>query len=335
VHYALSARIHQDMKQRNSKSEDKARYYPPEMIPFAVCSACLDVVLEQSEKAAEIYEEVIECLSLPGCQETMDQVEEWKPDNSSIIKELVKESGYDVKKPPNKEDFGIPYIRGLMMGGLSLFKGYANKLTPKILKGKRRKRDLTLVINKIDEFIKVGFNNETDQLNGKYKITTATSPLLFNTIWISALSENCEQTLKTWEKFKLIEYGGKTYNIADVINDKVTASLYRYLRKQYKNAGFRLRHDQKLDNIALRWYKSRVIYSGPEEYCRRLSLNGGEDLDPANVSNEIKECDEAIGYPRGNKPKSDAWDFMDVKETILGSEKLYKLVDTVRMKLKK
>jgi hypothetical protein len=322
-------------QQQSRQDKDKSRYYPPEMIPFALCSACLDVVLEQSEKAAEIYEEVIECLSLPGCQETMDQIVEWLPDNRSIIKALVKESGYDVKKPPDKEGFGIPYVRGLMKGGLGLLKGYANKLTPRILKGKRRKRDLTLLVNKIDEFIKVGFNSKTDQLNGKYKITIAASSFLFNTIWISVLSENYRQLLKQWEKVKVIQYCGKTYDMADVINDKVTASLYRYLHKQYKNAGFRLRHDQKLDNIALRWYQSRVVYSGPEEYCRKLLLEEGEDLDPANVSNEIKECDEAIGYPRGNKPKSDTWDFMDVKETILGSEKLYKLVDTVRMKLKK
>ena len=316
------------------RTKDKGRYYPPEMMPFALCSACLDVVLEQSEKAEEIYEDIIECCSLPGCQETMDQIGEWIPDNKSIIKELVKESGYDVNKPPNKEGFGISYIRGLMMGGLSLFKGYAHKLTPKILRGKRRKRDLTLLLNKIDEFIKVGFNSETDQLNGKYKITIASSPFLFNTICISALSENYRQLLKQWERLKIIEYSGKTYNIADVMNDAVTARLHAYLNKQYKNAGFRLRHDQKLDNIAWRWYQSRVVYSGPEEYCRELLLEKGETLDPANVSNEIKECDEAIGYPRGGQVKSDAWDFIEVKEALLGSEKLYQLVDAVKMKIR-
>jgi len=90
-----------------------------------------------------------------------------------------------------------------------------------------------------------------------------------------------------------------------------------------------------LDNVAWRWYQSRVIYSGAEEYCRQLLIDEGETLDPANVSNEIKECDEALGYPRGHKPKeSNAWDFIDVKETILGSETLYRLIDTVRMKIK-
>jgi len=160
---------------KSKHEKDKSRYYPPEIMPFALCSACLDVVLEQSEKAREIYEEVVDNLSLPGCQETMDQVGEWKPDSANFLKELVKISGYDVNKPPSREAFGIPYVRGLMKGGLSLFKGYAHKLTPKILRGKRRKRDLILLIYKIDEFIKVGFNSEKDQLTGKYKITIASS----------------------------------------------------------------------------------------------------------------------------------------------------------------
>ena len=320
---------------KRKQTKDRARYYAPEMMPFALCAACLDVVLERSEKAADLYEEVIECLSLPGCQETMDQVGEWLPDNKSFIKELVRESGYDVNKPPKKEGFGIPYIRGLMMGGLSLIKGYANKLSSNVLKGKRRKRDLVILINKIDEFIKVGFNREKDQLNEKNEISIASSPILFNTILFSALYENSRILLKQWEKLKVIEYRGRTYDLANIMNDEVTLELYRKLHKQYKNAGFKLKHDQKMDNIVWRWYQSRVIYSGPEEYCRKLLLDEGITLDPANVSNEIKECDEALGYPRGSKRKSDAWDFIDMKETILGSERLYRLVDTVRMKLKK
>jgi len=38
---------------KKKQSMDRARYYPPEMMPFALCSACLDIVLEQWEKARE------------------------------------------------------------------------------------------------------------------------------------------------------------------------------------------------------------------------------------------------------------------------------------------
>jgi hypothetical protein len=55
------------------------------MIPFTLCSACLAIVLEQSEKAREIFNEIIEYFSLPGCQETMDKIGEELPDNISIF----------------------------------------------------------------------------------------------------------------------------------------------------------------------------------------------------------------------------------------------------------
>jgi len=111
IGYTMKSIMGQNQRSVNSLAKDQARYYPPEMMPFSLCTACLEIVLEQSEKAAEIYEEVIECLSLPGYQETMNQIGEWLPDNRSIIKELVKESGYDLKKPPDKEGLGIPYVR--------------------------------------------------------------------------------------------------------------------------------------------------------------------------------------------------------------------------------
>ena len=30
-------------------SEDRARYYPPEIMPFALCAACLDSILKPSK----------------------------------------------------------------------------------------------------------------------------------------------------------------------------------------------------------------------------------------------------------------------------------------------
>lgn len=52
------------------KKKDKSRYYPPEMMPFVLCSACLEIVLDESEEARKLYDEIIECFSLSGCQET-------------------------------------------------------------------------------------------------------------------------------------------------------------------------------------------------------------------------------------------------------------------------
>ncbi len=146
------------------KTKDKARYFPPEIMPFALCAACLDIVLEQSEKARELYEEIVDCFSLPGCQEIMVKAGEYLPDNKTLLKKLVKKSGFDINKPPSKDSFGIPYIRGILKGGYSLLSEYAGKITPRIWKGRRSKRDLMIIINKLTELIKIGFNREEDQL---------------------------------------------------------------------------------------------------------------------------------------------------------------------------
>ena len=122
-------------------------------------------------------------------------------------------------------------------------------------------------------------------------------------ILLIALGEFNKNLLNIWEKVRIIEYAGKKYNMSEIMNDGATIRLYRQVVNQYKKSGFLLKHDATLDKIAWDWYQSRVIYSGPAEYCRQLSLKEGIDLDPANVSNEIKECDEAVGYPRGRKKK--------------------------------
>ncbi len=64
------------------------------------------------------------------------------------------------------------------------------------------------------------------------------------------------------------------------------------------------KHDATLDKAAWDWYQCRVVYSSITEYCRQMSLKG-IDLDPSNLSNEIKKCDEAVGYPRTREKKTE------------------------------
>jgi hypothetical protein len=286
------------MKTRNGNSKDKARYYPPEVMPYLLCGVCLEVVLENSEKARDLYDEIIECHELPGCRELLDKAEEIIPKGDALLKNVVKESGFDYKKPPELKNIGIPYMRGLLEGWTGVAATYTEKITPWALKRKHINRDFKKLIRIINELIKVGFNKESDKAKGIYKMTAFTSNALMYVIYTRSLAEYCRLTLTEWERVGVLKIRGKIYNMADIWSDNVTARLHRDMMKNYKGAGFLLKHDQKLKKIAETWYKCRVMYSGPEEYCRKMLIDQGINLDPANISNEIKECDEAVGYTR-------------------------------------
>jgi len=274
------------------------------MMPFILCAACLEVALNNSERVRELYDEMLQCYELDGCRETFSKIEEEVPKGKVLLKKVVKNSGYDYNTPPERKNIGIPYMRGLIKGGVKLAKEYEGKVNPWALKDKRRKRDIKVLIGKVDELIKVGFNNKSEQSKGIYKVRISENNSLLPAICFRSFGEYCKVKLYQWEKLKIITIGKETYNLADVINDEITTRMHRYLAKNYKAAGFMLKHDQKIINTAERWYKCRVEYSGPEEYCQELFLNEGIALDPANVSNEIRECDEAIGYPRSGKRKT-------------------------------
>ena len=106
----VTVKIHQDM----SKKIDKARYYPPETMPFILCVACLDMVLDHSDRSRKLYDRVMECHELTGCHDVMSRLEDEIPEGTNLLKRIVKESGYDYKKPPERENIGIPYMRGLL-----------------------------------------------------------------------------------------------------------------------------------------------------------------------------------------------------------------------------
>jgi len=290
------------MKPRNRKSKGTVFYYPPEIMPFAYCAASLDIVLHENENARHLYDEIIECHKLPGAIEIFNKLENEIPEGGELLKDIVKKAGFDYYKPPERENLGIPYMRGLMKGAFGLASEYVKRFTPWVLKGKNRNRDFRLLIGKIDELIKVGFNNESERAKGKYKVTLGSEWLVW-TVMARSLLESYELRLPDLGRVKIMKVGDRTYSMADVVNDETTTRIHRKLSKEYNDAGFLRKGDDTLDNVTWLWYQCRVAYSGPEEYCRKLLLDNGERLDSANVSNEIRDCDEAIGYPRRKRKK--------------------------------
>ena len=277
----------------NINQKKSTRYYPPELTQTLWCTACLGVALEQSEEAREILEDIIDCLDLPGINETFNRVENELPDSKYLLKQIVKEAGYDVNKPPSAESLGITHIRGLFSGGIRYISRYGDKYVSWALKTKRSKRDFQLLANKIEELIRVGFKN---------KINPSKAETLGQAIYVLAESVRNEMLLEQVDKAKIIRSGKRLFTVEDMLNRTMTAKLNRVATRNFKKSGFNLKHEDTVESTAMKWYQCRVVYSGPEEYCLKLALKGETEY-PSNVSQQIKVCDEAMGYPRRNLKK--------------------------------
>ena len=285
------------------KQNRDTRYYPPELMPYMLCSTCLSVVINENKQAKGIFDEIVECCSLPGYQMLQEEAGDIIPDGRTLLKEIVEKSGYEHQNPPSSLVDGVSYVRDMIKGSKEIVSKYTDKVIPEVQKKKLIERDLTILGLQIDLLVKIGFNREEDQRKGKYKVILKDDSELGDAILIISLSISSKNLLSMWEKVKIIEYAGNRYSISEIIHGGVALRLHRQLVNQYKKSGFLLKHDATLDKAAWDWYQCRVVYSGPAEYCRELSLKKGIDLDPANVSNEIKECDEAVGYPRSRSKK--------------------------------
>lgn len=258
---------HQKIKIRNSVS---VRYYMPESMPLVLCGACLMIALEYSKKVKDIYNQIVESYRLPDIKEMFNELDsQLKNPGSNLINCMENEEyGQIVGKWFDLERDRIKSVDFKYWHGL------------------------------INELIRVGFNKESEQDKGIYEIKGESSPTMVNTIMIRSLAQYNHVELVNDKAKKAIKIAGRTYDLTRLIGINPTTRRYRDITKAYKKAGYRRHQDEKIVQIAAYWYGSRVVYSGPMEFCKQ-ALRNGFILDAANVSNEIRECDYAMGYPRG------------------------------------
>jgi hypothetical protein len=284
-------------KSKSDKSKLPAHYYPPELLATAICAACLKVVLEHDKEAKELFNEIVEIFDLPGWQKIFGKLTDEIPEGQELVKKVVDKSGLDYNKPPNMKNLGIPESRQIINGGFELINDYTEQYLPWVQEGKTRNRDVNLLLIKVVELIKIGFNNKIARAKGEYKINGSNQVILGNTICVVALQKKYKLMLNEWTRVGVLKVGDKIYNINDIVNDKVTDRIHRNLTKLYKSAGYYKLKDETVEKMAYRWYKCRVVYPGPEKYAEALQLNG-QAGDPANLLNEIELCDLVLGYPR-------------------------------------
>ena len=69
---ALIIRYNSSMGNIKPKLKDGS-YHPPETIGLVYCVAVLEIVLKEHPNAKELYEDIKDCLLLPGVQETFNK----------------------------------------------------------------------------------------------------------------------------------------------------------------------------------------------------------------------------------------------------------------------
>jgi len=256
------------------------RYYLPESMPIIYCFACLQVALACSKETKKIYNQILECYKLPGVANFFSTFE---------------------NEMPSQEEINSSNIESAMSKFVdNIFNNKVDELAFWFCDDNLKidNQDIRLFQGLITELIKIGFNNQSEQAKGIYKITRDGSPLLVLAIKFYSSADYNNMRYIENEKMVGLKLSGQTLDLTKLVRTKPGSRKHRMQTKRYKQGGFAMCHDEKIAKVATSWYYSRVKFSGPKEFCIKMK---GNDFtyDPSNVSNEIKPCDEAMGFPRG------------------------------------
>ncbi|MBA7569713.1 hypothetical protein ES708_11454 [subsurface metagenome] len=243
-----------------------AHYWPEKMLPFALSAACTQVVLENSEAAKRIYDEAAEAWARGDCQAVLNETK--IPFSSCLIAMEAVESNKISDWVDPFEDTYTVY---------------------------KDSKDFAYLIDRINEFIKVGFNGETEQL----KVMPSREHWLFYTVFVRTLVDFAASK-PDFEKNRIVEFAGLFFDPATFLDGTPNNRVHRFRTKRYRSHGWLLKNDSRIMRIAWHWYQCRVVYSGPTEFCRSGDFTSEETPDPNEIDREIAGCDEAVGYPRGN-----------------------------------
>ena len=284
-------------RMRSKTDEHKiGHYYDDEQIKYLYCYTCLVIVLDRSEKARGKFEEVKKCWELPGCKQFVDGVL-GKTLNKKFLPTALRLAGLN---PKEDRTMKLKDSKAIMLGVrrlISLFI-FAEKI--RLFFNRRKCRDYKKLERAVQDFIKIGFNRESDIVKGEDKIKVKSSTALKETAYLWSLNEIKKLDIESYgniAKLPAIKKKKNIYTFEQLLNKKVPRLTYEQLAKEYKNNGHRLKDEEAIARNANDWCQGRIFYSGIEEYSKSKENIYGTDS--SNISHKIKECDEALGYPRG------------------------------------
>lgn len=269
-------------------------YYAPETMPLVRCGACLLVALQASESARQRYYEIVETFRLPDAKTFFGHLESVVKRKEGLSALLYRQTTSKINK-----DKSLKKARALFESLGDIIAKETERVLPNLephynLKTDQlNNEDIKLLIGRISEFIKDEFNYR----GRKPKLTSETAGDLALVIIFRAIAE--------YRHFEIIDEGhkrgmkisGEYYDFTVGLDTEPDSRKHKALTKYYQDSGMKFKHDDKILQEAERWYQCRVVYGSITRYCGAM-LKQGITLRVTNVSNEIKKCDEALGYPR-------------------------------------
>lgn len=265
--------------------------WPSDSLPFAYAMACVEVVAEKSEKAGEIYHQIIEAWGNPKVRNLGESVIADIPDSEKEkAKQALIHPENEFLPDPNKPFKQIEDLFADMKQERDLLAGIAEKASTL---ENQTMEEIHKLVFLIMDFITLGFNRESDIAKGKCRVIPDNNWLLMAVMMRTQFEYpriSLEQIKKLYEVRK---YKGKIIDFHKELTEKRTSRLHRKMVADAKAFNLKLKNDKVIMEAARQWYQCRVVYPSINKYCDDPKHY---HLDPKNITKQIKPCDEAVGY---------------------------------------
>jgi len=284
----------------------RAHRWPVEAVPMAYAMACIEVVLEESERAASVYKDLVSAYDRPGLQTLDNQIISAISDekNKELKRELVSaasEAMLNVHKPWSD----LMELATDTDAWDGLFEGPEEDGDTDSLRTEEHAgiSDLAYLMGLVLKFIVVGFNRESDLAEGKCKVFPSIEApcLLLGVLNRSGWEHYGLSMEKLSNKYKAVQVGRKVYDLEDVMANHPTSRVHREIVAAAQSENLLLRHDEKFLKAARLWYQCRVAHSGIPEYLSAEAVKPSAPLEPPDIKNlqkQVRPCDDAVGYQR-------------------------------------
>lgn len=273
-------------------------YWAEASLPLAYAVACVEVVSKSSEKARILYNRIIEAWSAPGMKLVFDDIGLMIPESGKgEIKDALLHPEIGFSPDPNKPFKQVEEAFTGLEINEDFLKG--DDMDRASLEERQHAEQLANLTWLIMEFIRVGFNRESDIEEGRYRVEVSEkAPWLVWAVGIRSLFDSYEIRFERVRNFyKVRKYKGKIIDFHKVLSEQSMSRLHREIVASAKAANLRLKNDKTIMEAARRWYQCRVVYPSIKKFCDAKSSEG-IILELQNVDKQIEACDDAVGYIR-------------------------------------